>query len=596
MKGKILTFIWVMLGMTMWAQKKVVWEEPAKGYSPYPQFEISRVELTKERTTLQVRYTHPHTSWFQVSKGSYLESNGKRYAIIGSDSITLGEQHYTDEITWMKDFVLYFKSLPIDTKEFDFMESTAPNDFKVFNIHEKGYTMPVTPVPDEYKADYAEEDVMEDLKYSDQPAVIHFKSTNYRKGMNTEIQVQYVDMKNPADPVDAKARLNDDGEADLSLPISFPQVVYAALYNIPWASHCGLYLAPGKEVTVLIDMLKDDSGINSKFVGFKGYFAKFDKDLYPMMVECEKSVSEAMEKQPKWKDIHEVKTLIDAFEQESAIWKALPSRLSYSKTAVEYMVSQIDDPPVYLESVADSLMHTKEFTDYILQHCTQNLYSPKAVFSNRFVDVSKYYVMADAKGINADLARYCYYLPLVLQGKNVAKPLIEDKALSDLYDKYVDEYRKNVASNKEGVAEDAHVHYLDMADVEPKEALPAILDRYKGKVVMIDIWATWCAPCWVGIEQMKPLKEKLHDKDIVYVYITSSTSPFDTWKELIPDIKGEQYYLTDEQCLSVMQQYESEGYPTYAIYSPDGNLTFQTIGFPGVEKIKEELEKAIGDK
>ena len=594
MKRTIFTFVLAVAALVAMGQEKVVWEDLMKSYSPNPQFEINKVELTPEKTTLYASYNNSPTSWFLISKESYLESDGKKYAIIGSDSITLGEQHHTDEETWTKEFVLYFKPLPPDTKEFDFMEGTAPNDFKVFSIHEKSYTMPVTPVPEEYLADYAEDDVMEDLKYNDQPATIHLKTMNYRKGMNAEIQVQYVDLKNPADPVDAKVRLNDDGEADLSLPICFPQVVYATLYNIPWASTCGLYLAPGKEVTVLIDMLHDDSGINSKFVGFKGYFAKFDRELYPMTVACEKSVSEKLKNSPKWEDIHDVKTLIDAYEKECSYWKELPQSLSYSKTAIEYMVSQIDDPPVYLENALDSLMQTKEFIEYILQHCTKNLYSPKAVFGNGFVDASKYYVMADARGINADLARYCYYLPQVLQGKDVAKPLIEDKALSDLYDKYAKEYRASIASIKESFADQSNVHYLDMTEVEPKDVLPILLKRYKSKVVVIDIWATWCGPCRAGIELMKPLKKELTDKDIVYIYITSSTSPVNTWKELIPTIGGEQYYLTDEQCNFMMEQHLSDGYPTYAIYSSDGNLTYTTAGFPGVETIKEELEKAIG--
>ena len=594
MNRTIFTFVLAVVALVAMGQEKVVWEDLMKSYSPNPQFEINKVELTPERTILYASYNNPPTSWFLISKASYLESDGKRYAIIGSDSIALDEECYTDEETWLREFVLYFKPLPLETKEFDFLEGTASYDFKVFNIHEKSYTMPVSPVPDEYKADYAEEDVLAEMKYSNEPATIHFKAMNYRKGMNTEVQVQYVDLKNPADPVDAKVRLNDEGEADLSLPICFPQVVYATLYNIPWASHCGLYLVPGKEVTVLIDMLHDDSGINSKFVGFKGYFAKFDKELYPMMVECEKAVSEKMEQSPKWEDIHDVKTLIDAYEKECSYWKELPQSLSYSKTVIEYMVSQIDDPPVYLENALDSLMQTKEFIEYILQHCTKNLYSPKAVFSNRFVDASKYFVMADARGINADLARYCYYLPQVLQGKEIAKPLIEDKALSDLYDKYTEEYRRSIASNKEVLADQATVHYLDMTDVEPKDVLPTLFERYKGKVVMIDIWATWCVPCRYGIEQMEPLKKELADKDIVYIYITSSTSPVDTWKELIPNIGGEQYYLTDEQCNFIMKQHQSEGYPTYAIYSPDGNLTYTIAGFPGVETIKKELEKAIG--
>ena len=596
MKRAILTLVLAVAAMVAMGQEKVVWEDLMKSYSPNPQFEINKVELTPEKTTLYASYNNPPNSWFRISKESYLESDGKKYAIIGSDSITLGEQHHTDEETWTKEFVLYFKPLPPDTKEFDFMEGTAPNDFKVFSIHEKSYTMPVTPVPEEYLANYAEEDVLAEMKYSDEPATIHFKAMNYRKGMNTEVQVQYVDLKNPADPVDAKVYLDDNGEATLRLPICFPQAVWPMIYNIPWASRCALYLAPGKEVTVLIDMLHDDSKANSKFVGFKGYFAKFDREWYPLALDCEKAFEEV--ERPKWNEIHDVATLMKAINKETDDCLEILKRLSCSKTWMDYMVAFLYNPPLFPHNVvADSLLNSKEFTDFVLQNYTRNLYSSTAVFDNGFVDNSKYYVKAtNARGINADLARYCYYLPQVLDGKDVPKPLIEDKNLSDLYDKYVEEYKQSVASNKEKMTGDDHIHYLDMTDISPDKVLSTILDRYKGKTVLIDIWATWCVPCRSAIEQMKPMKQELEGKDIVYIYMTSPTSPFQDWEELIPDIHGEHYYLTEEQCNFMMEQHKSEGYPTYAIYSPDRNLTYTVAGFPGVETIKEELEKAMNNK
>ena len=573
---------------------KLIWEEVAVGYSPNPQLMITKVEFSKEKTTLYAVYQCPPDVWFRISKESYLQSDGKMYAIVGSDSIALDEECYTDEDTWTREFVLYFKPLPLDTKEFDFLESSELNDFKVFCIHEKSYTMPVTPVPDEYKANYAEEDVLAELKYSDEPATIHFKAMNYRQGMNTEVQVQYVDLKNPAEPEDVKVWLDDNGEATLRLPICFPQSVHPSIFNIPWASTCGLYLAPGKEVTVLIDMLHDDSSFNTKFVGFKGYFAKFDKEWYALQVEMEKAHEEEKDKFPKWEEIHDVATLKDAYDTELAYDVDILKRFSCSKTLMDYMVNQLYTPPLFLENfVPDSLLSSKEFTDYILQHITKNLYSPTTEFNYGFVRESKYYVKAtDARGINADLARYCYYLPQVLDGKDVPKPLIEDKNLSDLYDKYVEEYKQSVASNKKMIDDD-HIHYLDMKDVSPDKILPTILERYKGKTVLIDIWATWCVPCRVTIDKMKPMKQELEDKDIVYIYMTSSTSPFDTWKELIPDIHGEHYYLTEEQLSHILQQYGEQAYPTYAIYNSKGKRTYLITGFPGVEVMKKELEKAM---
>ncbi|MBO4820849.1 MAG: thioredoxin family protein, partial [Prevotella sp.] len=106
-------------------------------------------------------------------------------------------------------------------------------------------------------------------------------------------------------------------------------------------------------------------------------------------------------------------------------------------------------------------------------------------------------------------------------------------------------------------------------------------------------WATWCGPCKLGHEKMKPLKEELSDKDIVYVYLTSSTSNYEEWKKYIADISGEHYYLTNEQLGAVIKQLEGTGYPTYAIYTPNGEKTFTLSGF-NLDIIREALEKALG--
>ena len=62
---------------------------------------------------------------------------------------------------------------------------------------------------------------------------------------------------------------------------------------------------------------------------------------------------------------------------------------------------------------------------------------------------------------------------------------------------------------------------------------------------------------------------------------------------MIKDIDGDHYYLTSEQYNFILKQYESEAIPTYAIYNTQGEQTYKTIGFPGVDSIKNEIEKAL---
>ena len=153
-------------------------------------------------------------------------------------------------------------------------------------------------------------------------------------------------------------------------------------------------------------------------------------------------------------------------------------------------------------------------------------------------------------------------------------------------------YAKNEQQIAKELAGNESVFFKKYDDVAPKNILQTILDNYKGKAVLIDMWATWCGPCRAGHKTMAPLKEELKGRNIKFVYITSPSSPPTTWQKMIKDIDGDHYYLTEEQNHYILSHYESSGIPTYAIYDTKGHQTYKSIGFPGNDVIRKELEKA----
>lgn len=153
-------------------------------------------------------------------------------------------------------------------------------------------------------------------------------------------------------------------------------------------------------------------------------------------------------------------------------------------------------------------------------------------------------------------------------------------------------YAKDEQQIADELASNEKVFFKKYDDVAPENILHTILDNYKGKAVLIDMWATWCGPCRAGHKAMAPLREELKGRNIKFVYITSPSSPQTTWQAMIKDIDGDHYYLTEEQNHYILSHYESNSIPTYAIYDTQGHQTYKSIGFPGNDVIRKELEAA----
>jgi thiol-disulfide isomerase/thioredoxin len=106
--------------------------------------------------------------------------------------------------------------------------------------------------------------------------------------------------------------------------------------------------------------------------------------------------------------------------------------------------------------------------------------------------------------------------------------------------------------------------------VEADKLFDAMLEKFKGKVVFVDFWATWCGPCRSGIERMKPLKEEMAGKDIVFLYITGPSSPEATWSNMIPDIGGEHYRVNTDEWNTICGKFNISGIPHYALVDKNG--------------------------
>lgn len=578
-------------------KKEMVWESPSVGVTTAQQITIQKVVFSNDTTTVFMNMQYPSMASFTFGKETVIEADGKQYAILGCDKFELGQGVSTDPETWKMDFKLFFEPLPQKTKIFDLMEGTSEGAYNFFNIRQQGTELEVGKVPEEYMADYPEYDEWPAMEYSENPATLHFKALNFKKGMSARIDVWNFDITDPTSFNEQLIYLDENGEADYSTVIYYPKTIQVTMVSgtSSWGSSVVPMMAPGKELTILIDMNVVPDSIHDAFVGFKGYMAKYNKWSHDADKKCMVDNSPDVPDLGKWTTYKAttVSEIISGYESIKSSAERYYDRLNYSEFEKKHL---FDYELRYLSLISkrcDSLYNTQEFLDFILQTRPDCLFGDNIVPNVDYVSISKLFAGTEIKGMGPDFCRFLYGASQLHGGKNAEKPFIEDSYLSNLYDRLSGRLADDLVKNKEK-AKGKDVHYLDLADVAPENILPTILDRYKGKTVVLDMWATWCAYCIKGHNEMAAYKEEIKDKDIVFVYLTSSTSPFEEWLRYTSTIPGEHYYLTEEQKGYLSDKiWGNGGVPSYAIFNADGNLLYKQVGWAGLDKIKPEIENAL---
>jgi thiol-disulfide isomerase/thioredoxin len=125
-------------------------------------------------------------------------------------------------------------------------------------------------------------------------------------------------------------------------------------------------------------------------------------------------------------------------------------------------------------------------------------------------------------------------------------------------------------------------------------------DSAKGKVLVLNFWATWCGPCVAEFPELVALDAKYRDKGVKFVGITAD-EPEDVKPKVIPFIKKHQVKFdiirqdTDdpEEMMSQIIKDWNGVIPATFVYDKKGGLAYSHLGIIDRDLLVAEIEKAL---
>lgn len=164
------------------------------------------------------------------------------------------------------------------------------------------------------------------------------------------------------------------------------------------------------------------------------------------------------------------------------------------------------------------------------------------------------------------------------KGLDELRPLFEKNMPEGELKNEINQLYKNYAHLKEGNVAPA----FTLKDFRGKEH--ALAD-YKGKVLVIDVWATWCGGCIAKLPKYVEMREKYKDRnDIEFITVSiDDKGTYTTWKYALPRLKLMKMtnLLASKGECTFQEDYNITGIPRYFLIDKEGKIVSVYAPTPG---------------
>jgi thiol-disulfide isomerase/thioredoxin len=139
-------------------------------------------------------------------------------------------------------------------------------------------------------------------------------------------------------------------------------------------------------------------------------------------------------------------------------------------------------------------------------------------------------------------------------------------------------------------------------DNMPKEGEPALdfnypdtdgnefsLASFKGSLVYVDVWATWCGPCKAEIPSLQKLEADYHGKDITFMSVSVDTDK-EAWEKMVAEKELGGVQLWADGWSKITKDYAIFGIPRFLLFDAEGNVISTNAPRPSSDDIRELLD------
>lgn len=157
---------------------------------------------------------------------------------------------------------------------------------------------------------------------------------------------------------------------------------------------------------------------------------------------------------------------------------------------------------------------------------------------------------------------------------------------SDLADESSGEIRNETGISPGYIAPEIGLNYLT------GEAFQ--LEDYEGKFVILNMWASWCAPCREKLPDYVKFHETYHDEDVVVIGVnmTSTEHSIEAVEKVVDDFELPFDIALDEDG-SVREDYEVLVTPTTYMIDPDGHIAVRRQGYFDYESLENYYRQIV---